>query len=226
MKPADMKSSPDAGASVLIVDDEEVVRRSYERVLSGAGYRVASAASGFDAVVEAQEHAYDLVLADLKMPGMDGLTMIRNLVDLQPDVRVVTITGFPSRDSAAEAHSLGVEQYLTKPLSPDQLLNATEQALLPTRQAVIPLAAGAGSLPVTLAAPVPLAPRVAEEVVADVEAKVEGFRSFLHGLGRVLAAPFIGMAYVVFLPLAGFGVIFSELGKSLWSVVRKRETES
>jgi CheY-like chemotaxis protein len=117
------------GKRVLVMDDEDVVCRSYERVLTQAGFEVDKAHNGPQALEEAGRHDYDVLLADIKMPGMDGLQVIEKLRATRPTMPVVVITGYPSQDTLHEAARLGVTDYLTKPVAPDVLTQATMQAL-------------------------------------------------------------------------------------------------
>ncbi len=114
---------------ILVVDDESIVRDSYELALAEAGYDVRTVASGREAVQACRAERFDAVLADLKMPDMDGLEVARVVSRESPGVRVVIVTGYPSQESAEQAARLGVAGYLEKPLSPERLSAATAAAL-------------------------------------------------------------------------------------------------
>jgi DNA-binding NtrC family response regulator len=115
---------------ILIVDDEEVVRLSYMRILAGAECQV-KAVWTWDQVSQAMdEEPFDLVLLDLRMPGMDGLEVLRELKARWPDSEVIIITGYPTLASAKEAVSLGAYDYLTKPVGPQQVIAAANAAML------------------------------------------------------------------------------------------------
>jgi DNA-binding NtrC family response regulator len=117
-------------ARILIVDDEEVVRLSYMRILAGADCQV-KAVWTWDQVSQAmREEAFDLVLLDLRMPGMDGLSVLRELKSRWPDSEVIIITGYPTLASAKEAVSLGAYDYLAKPVGPAQVIAAASAAML------------------------------------------------------------------------------------------------
>jgi DNA-binding NtrC family response regulator len=116
-------------ANVLIVDDEEVVRLSYMRILSGANCKV-KAVETWSQVVEAmQGEDIDLVLLDLRMPGMDGMTVLRGIKQRWPDSEVIVITGYPTLDTAKEAVTLGAYDYLTKPVGPAQVIESANAAI-------------------------------------------------------------------------------------------------
>jgi DNA-binding NtrC family response regulator len=115
---------------ILIVDDEEVVRLSYMRILAGADCQV-KAVWTWDQVSQAmEEQPFDLVLLDLRMPGMDGLDVLRALKARWPDSEVIIITGYPTFASVKEAVTLGAYDYLTKPVGPAQVIAAANAAML------------------------------------------------------------------------------------------------
>ena len=116
-------------ATILVVDDEEVVCQSCELLLSEQGHDVRTTQDPQAGLLMAREHPYELVLVDLKMPGLDGMSLLRTIKDLQPDTEVIVMTGFAEITSAVEAIKLGAFDYIPKPFNPDQLVIATEKAL-------------------------------------------------------------------------------------------------
>lgn len=108
-------------ARVLIVDDEKVIRDSFSRVLLKEGYTVQAVESGRLALERVTEESFDIVLLDLKMPGLDGMETLRELREKDPDVVSIMITGYPTIESAVKAVKLGAYDYLTKPCSPEEL---------------------------------------------------------------------------------------------------------
>lgn len=116
---------------VLVVDDEASIRDLLSKTLALAEYEVDTAPDGNAALARLRDTAitYDLVIADLKMPGMDGLTLIRQTKRLRPDLPIIIITGFSTESSAIEAVNLGVAGYLTKPFRVPQVLAAAAKAL-------------------------------------------------------------------------------------------------
>lgn len=115
--------------NILVVDDEPIVLRSCELVLKAEGYGVEKASSGKDAVLKMEQNTYDLVLTDLKMPEMDGITLIRWLKQKRPDTAIVIITGYPSQDTIKEALELGIIDYVPKPFTPAVLIDVTNRAV-------------------------------------------------------------------------------------------------
>ncbi len=114
---------------ILVVDDERIVIRSAEMVLSAEGYDIEGASSGKEAILKMEQNSYDLVLTDLKMPEMDGITLIRWLKQKRPDIGIVIITGYPSQDTIKEALELGIIDYVPKPFTPAVLTDVTNRAV-------------------------------------------------------------------------------------------------
>ena len=114
---------------VLVVDDEASIRDLLSKTLALAEYEVDVAPDGRSALERMRMYAYDLLIADLKMPGMDGLTVIREAKRYKMDLPVIIITGFSTESSAIEAVNLGVAGYLTKPFRVPQVLAAAAKAL-------------------------------------------------------------------------------------------------
>ena len=121
--------SRSARKRVLVVDDEASIRDLLAKTLALADYDVDTAPDGTSALDRMCAFAYDLLIADLKMPGMDGLTLIRQVKKLKADLPVIIITGFSTESSAIEAVNLGVAGYLTKPFRVPQVLAAAAKAL-------------------------------------------------------------------------------------------------
>ncbi len=115
--------------NILIVDDEEVVIKSCERILTPEGYNVKGVTSARDAMEMLKNGEFDLVITDLKMPGVDGLELIHWIHKSNPRLGIVVITGYPSQESIKEALEYGIIDYLPKPFSPQLLLDVTEKAI-------------------------------------------------------------------------------------------------
>jgi excisionase family DNA binding protein len=116
---------------ILVVDDEASIRELLVKTLSLAEYEVDTAADGNTALARLRDDSptCDLAIVDLKMPGMDGLMLIRQMKRLRPELPVIIITGFSTEVSAIEAINLGVAGYLTKPFRVPQVLAAAAKAL-------------------------------------------------------------------------------------------------
>jgi excisionase family DNA binding protein len=124
-RPAPGNSRP----RVLVVDDEASIRDLLSKTLALAEYDVDVAPDGRSALERMRLYPYDLLIADLKMPGMDGLSVIREAKRYKADLPVIVITGFSTEASAIEALNLGVAGYLTKPFRVPQVLAAAAKAL-------------------------------------------------------------------------------------------------
>jgi excisionase family DNA binding protein len=124
------RPAPGAGRPrVLVVDDEATIRDLLSKTLALAEYDVDMAADGRTALERLRIIPYDLLITDLKMPGVDGLTVIREARRLKTDLPVIIITGFSNEASAIEAVNLGVSGYLTKPFRVPRVLAAASKAL-------------------------------------------------------------------------------------------------
>ena len=119
----------DAKASILVVDDEEVVRRSYARILDGMDCDAQAAADGEQALLAMERRPFDVVLLDIRMPGTQGLDVLKTIKHRWPASEVVIITGYPSVESAREALQLGACDYLAKPAHPDEVIDAARGAM-------------------------------------------------------------------------------------------------
>ncbi len=121
--------APPERPRVLIVDDEATIRDLLSKTLALAEYNVDLASDGRTAVERLRIIPYDLLITDLKMPGVDGLAVIREARRLKADIPVIIITGFSTEASAIEAVNLGVSGYLTKPFRVPRVLAAAAKAL-------------------------------------------------------------------------------------------------
>jgi excisionase family DNA binding protein len=129
--PAARPSAAAGGARprVLVVDDEATIRDLLSKTLALAEYDVDLAPDGRTALERLRIIPYDLLITDLKMPGVDGLTVIREARRLKADLPVIIITGYSNEASAIEAVNLGVSGYLTKPFRVPRVLAAASKAL-------------------------------------------------------------------------------------------------
>ncbi|MFS8636899.1 MAG: sigma-54 dependent transcriptional regulator [Gemmatimonadota bacterium] len=107
--------------TILLVDDEELLVKSCSRLLEQEGYQVVTAYRGRDALELARRHRPDIVLADLMLPDMDGMELLREVRQLDPQTLVIMITGFATVDSSIEAIRAGAYDYIPKPFTATQL---------------------------------------------------------------------------------------------------------
>jgi two-component system NtrC family response regulator len=118
-----------AAERVLIIDDEESIRTVLGYVLAEAGFEVDKAASADEGLARIRDVRPDLVLSDIKMPGKDGITLLGEIKSIDADIPVIILTAFGSVETAVEAMKLGATDYLTKPVSRDELRLTVEKAL-------------------------------------------------------------------------------------------------
>jgi DNA-binding NtrC family response regulator len=114
---------------ILVIDDEEIVRISCRRCLIPEGIDVDVAANAKEGITLTQTNKYDLVLTDIKMPGIDGMDFLVEMKKNQPDAKVIMITGYGTVEHAVKALKLGAFNYIEKPFTPDTLIAAVREAL-------------------------------------------------------------------------------------------------
>ncbi len=106
---------------ILVVDDEAIVRESIRDWLTDAGYQVATAESGEEALEMVEKQDFSLIVVDLRLPGMHGIDVLKEVKTKRPEIKSIVITAYPTDLSAAEAKKLGAIDYLVKPIAPDDL---------------------------------------------------------------------------------------------------------
>jgi CheY-like chemotaxis protein len=172
---------------VLVVDDDPVVSKSFDRVLTSKGYAVITAQNGEEAMRKLSEENYDVVYTDIRMPGMSGLEVAEQVKARKPWTPVVIITGYGTEAAESRAKAAGVVNFMHKPLSPEMIENSARDAL---------------------AAPAVVAEAVAAPAVVETPAaEPVGAIDVVKNIALFFAAPFIGLAYVIALPIVGFGLL-------------------
>lgn len=116
-------------ARILVIDDEEIIRVSCKRALVPEGYEVDTAASGREGLELFEKEKYDLVLLDLKMPGLNGIEVLLNIKSQRPDQNVMIMTGYDTIEHIVESISSGAAHYLEKPFTPDTLLERINEVI-------------------------------------------------------------------------------------------------
>jgi two-component system response regulator HydG len=114
---------------ILVIDDDQGVRESMERILHGAGYTVQAVSTGEEGYELARGGAFDVILSDMRMPGMSGLDVLRRLRDVRVDAALIIMTGFGTVDTAVEAMKLGAVDFVQKPFFRDELLMRVRSAV-------------------------------------------------------------------------------------------------
>ena len=130
--PAFGQRSGDGRPRILVADDEASIRDLLSKTLTMDGhYDVDTVADGRSAIEQFRLRTYDLLIVDLKMPGMDGLSVIREIRQLAPSVPAIVVTGYSTEPSAVEAANLRVSAYLKKPFRIKEVLDKTAEAIGP-----------------------------------------------------------------------------------------------
>lgn len=116
------------GSKILLVDDEVVFTTNMSKLLTNRGYRVKAVNGGDEAIAVLQEESFDVIVLDLKMPGKDGITTLKEIQDLGLFTQTLILTGHGSVDTALNAMKLGAYDYLAKPCEIDELVKKIEGA--------------------------------------------------------------------------------------------------
>jgi len=125
-----MKLTPTTSAcSILVVDDEPLIRATLAEYLTGAGFAVTSCASGEEALAEAERRPYDVALCDVQLPGIDGIEVLERLLKISPETFVLLITAYATVESAVEAFQRGAHDYLMKPILLDEVAGKVRRLL-------------------------------------------------------------------------------------------------
>lgn len=184
---------------VLVVDDDPVIGRSFDRVLSDKGYAVSTAVNGREALDKLRREDIDVVFTDIKMPGMDGIEITERIREKRPWIPVVIITGYGTAANEAKAEAAGAAGFLHKPLSPEMIEASARNALQ-----LIEGGKAAHAMPGTEPIPTPAkAIDVAAEPVPGAAKKA----SALKNVALLFAAPFLGLAYVLAFPFIGLALL-------------------
>jgi DNA-binding NtrC family response regulator len=133
-----------AQGRVLIIDDDESMRIACGQSLELAGYSIANSENGEQALEKARQESFDVALLDLRMPGLPGMEVLKQLKRESPNTAVVVVTGYATIDSAVEAIKLGAYDYLPKPFTPEALVSIVERAAGAARRALEDACIGQG----------------------------------------------------------------------------------
>ncbi|MBF0329396.1 MAG: response regulator [Nitrospirae bacterium] len=118
-----------SGTRILVVDDEDIVRISCKRTLEPEGYKVDLASSGTEALELFGRESYDLLLIDIKMPGIDGLQLLKEIKRLSPNQNVLMMTGYDTSENPIPPEAMCGADCLEKPFTPDDLADKINSAL-------------------------------------------------------------------------------------------------
>jgi DNA-binding NtrC family response regulator len=132
-----MHTQPPVPPNILVMEDEFSVAKGLEIVLTEEGYVVDLAMTGQSALDKSNAKLFDLLVADLRLPDIDGMEVVRQVKKKRPQTEAIVITGYPSVSSAVESVKIGVYDYLRKPFTDDQFMEAVEGALKRKEEASI-----------------------------------------------------------------------------------------
>jgi DNA-binding NtrC family response regulator len=183
-----MKSADKRVGRILVADDEEGIRTFLAEALERSGHEVVQVADGAAAVRTAREEPFDVVLTDLRMPGTDGMTVVRSVRTEQPDVEVIVLTAFGDVATAVEAMKLGAYDYLQKPVASPVAIRDLVAGALERRAKLAPPARAehATSVKLTFGAPamVPVVDALARVARSGATVLLQGE----SGTGKEVAA--------------------------------------
>lgn len=190
---------------ILVVDDEPNIRLTLHTLLTRAGYSVMMAASGEEAMIMLDQHPFDLLLVDLKMPGIDGMQVVTASRNSQPDATIIVLTGHGSLDTAVEGLHQGIFDYLLKTTDPAQVVERVkagladhdqrlrQRTLLDTLGSAVqelrgtqPQPAAATSESADAPAATPMADGVSERVLSVGDLQIDTWRQSALFAGRML----------------------------------------
>lgn len=117
----------DKKGKILVLDDDPVVTLSCKRILGAEGYNIITADKGEDAIKKISNEEFDLLISDIRLPDINGITVLKESKIIQPKLDVVIITGYPTLDDAKESVRLGAFEYIEKPFTPDFMLNVASK---------------------------------------------------------------------------------------------------
>jgi len=180
---------------VLVVDDDPVVGKSFNRVLSNKGYLVINAQNAAEALEKLREEEYDVVYTDIKMPGMDGIELAERVKAKRPWTPVVIVTGYGSTANEERARAAGVSAFLNKPLSPEMIEESAMNALRKPPPVIVQQ------------------PEASPVEKAHPELVEKG--NSLKNVALFIAAPFIGLVYAALFPFVGIAMLAWTVGKAL-----------
>jgi len=126
-------------STILIIDDDDQLRKSFHKLLTEEGYTVISAASGESALTLLKEELPDLVILDLRLPGINGIETFRAIHQIEPKLPVIIMTAFGTTETAIEATKLGAFDYILKPFLNEKLVALLEKIVAKIKQALLKL---------------------------------------------------------------------------------------
>ncbi len=190
-------------------------------MLTEYGFQVTTATDGRRAISELEAHPTDVVVADWKMPVMDGLELLEWVKSQQPGTRFILLTGYGDAEVERKARELGAYEYLNKPIDPDALAAIVSAAANVQPVEPVPVAVQEPQPEVERAEATEVVEAEAAEVMEEEEAEPKsGLRSTLEIAGGLVVAPVLGLAFVIALPLIGFFAFSWYVVQTFWRALR------
>ena len=112
---------------ILVLDDDPIVNLSCKRILGAEGYSITTVEKGEEALNKLSKEDFDLLISDVKLPDISGMTVLKEARIIKPETDVVIITGYPTLEDARESTRLGAFEYIEKPFTPDFMLNVAKR---------------------------------------------------------------------------------------------------
>ena len=114
---------------ILVVDDDVIVIKSCRRILEAEGFEVTTVPSADDALEKIKMYDFDLLVMDVKMPKHDGIFLMREIKKNWPDIPIIVMSGYPTRETIADVLKLGATQFIPKPFKPDEFMKSIKQVI-------------------------------------------------------------------------------------------------
>ena len=174
---------------IMVIDDDAIIGRSFDRVLSQEGYDVSTAFSGKEALDLIDNKDYDVIFTDIRMPEMDGFEVAERLKVSNPQTPIVFITGYGTEENREKADMAGAFDFICKPFTPEIIKDVTLKVLQKKEEFAI---------------------EIEEPEVEEISTR-GGFKVVAKDVGLFFASPFIALGYIIALPFVGF-YMFSKFG--------------
>jgi formate/nitrite transporter len=184
--------------TMLVIDDESIVRESCRRIFSEQGFDVITTASAREALGYVTDRAFDVILCDWKMPEMDGVDVVEVLDKRSPDTAIIMISGYPSLERATEVMKRGALDYVAKPFTPEEIIGAVNRAMGRRRQVLARETARVERIAKSISFPVPSFDDQSPQTIAETVARKVGVGKITSPWVSVLVLGVLAGAYIAF----------------------------
>ncbi len=183
---------------MLVIDDESIVRESCRRIFSEQGFDVVTSASPRDALQQVSLKRFDVILCDWKMPEMDGVDVVEVLDKRSPETAIIMISGYPSLERATDVMKRGAVDYVSKPFTPEEIVDAVSRALGRRRQMEARETARIERIAKSMSFPVPSFDDQSPPTIAETVARTIGVGKITSPWLSVLVLGILAGAYIAF----------------------------